>query len=148
MYLTNLYIETRIRGLRRTVGWYGYVLECIDGKGIPHTATAYEQVSGVTPNQLALTAFCAALDRLKDNTEVIVYTESQYLKECYTRNLKDWEANGWRLANGEPVKNLELWQQAERKSRYKAVAFADTSQHSYKQVMQYELKERSTGHVF
>ena len=62
MKLVNLYIEHNLRGFKSTAGWYGYVLECKTSDGETATRDGFAALTGVTPNQAVLTAFCAALD--------------------------------------------------------------------------------------
>lgn len=40
-----------------------------------------------------------------------VYSDSMYVINTYTRDIKNWEANEWKKANGKPVENLELIQE-------------------------------------
>ena len=43
------------------------------------------------------------------NIKLIVYTDSQYLKNGINSWIKSWKKNGWRTANRDPVKNQDLW---------------------------------------
>jgi ribonuclease HI len=73
-----------------------------------------EQSSGVlytTNNQMELTAVIVALRTcLTVNPEnIIVNTDSQYVKNGITKWVHNWKINGWKTANKKPVKNMELW---------------------------------------
>ena len=47
---------------------------------------------------------------LNSPCEVIVRTDSQYLRNAFTQNwLTNWQRNGWRTASKKPVKNQDLW---------------------------------------
>lgn len=63
-----------------------------------------------TNNRMELMAAIAALEALKRPCQVDVHTDSQYLRQGITGWIKGWKRNGWRTANKEPVKNVDLWQ--------------------------------------
>ena len=91
MYQINMYLETSIRGVRATTGWYGYILEYIDKLGNPHIIEDYDREIDITPNQLGLMVFLEALDRVNKDSEITVYSDSAYLRSGYTRYLQDWK---------------------------------------------------------
>jgi ribonuclease HI len=64
-----------------------------------------------TNNRMELTAVIQALTQLKQRCVVIVYTDSQYVRQGITSWIHGWKARGWRTADKQPVKNVELWQQ-------------------------------------
>lgn len=63
-----------------------------------------------TNNQMELTAAIEGLNALKAKSEVVLYTDSVYVKDGITKWIHNWKKNGWRTANRKPVKNAELWQ--------------------------------------
>ncbi len=142
MYQINMYIETSIRGVKKTIGWYGYLLEWLDSTGTPHTVSHFQYEIGVTPNMLSLTAFCAALDRLTKDSEITVFTDNLYLREGYTRYLPVWKENGWKTAHKYPIKNRQSWQQIAEKTKRHTIIFHSGSSHSYKDWMLREIQER------
>lgn len=67
-----------------------------------------------TNNRMELTAALQALMRLKNPCSVHLRTDSQYLANCFKQGwIAKWKKNGWRTANGEPVKNQDIWEQLE-----------------------------------
>jgi ribonuclease HI len=42
---------------------------------------------------------------------VTLHLDSQYVRKGITEWLAGWKAKGWRTASGQPVKNVDLWQQ-------------------------------------
>jgi ribonuclease HI len=65
-----------------------------------------------TNNQMELAAVIAALHALKSTRiPVKLYVDSQYVHDGATRWLKGWRKNNWKTSNGDPVKNVELWQE-------------------------------------
>ena len=66
-----------------------------------------------TNNRMELMAAIAALESLRRPVQVILVTDSQYLRKGITEWLPAWKARGWRTADKKPVKNQDLWQRLE-----------------------------------
>ena len=65
-----------------------------------------------TNNRMELTAAIMALEELKNPSDVELITDSQYLKNAFTKGwLKNWLRNGWKSSNKKPVKNIDLWKE-------------------------------------
>ncbi len=64
-----------------------------------------------TNNRMELTAVIQALASLKVRCQVTIFTDSQYVRQGITSWIHGWKARGWRTADKQPVKNIELWQQ-------------------------------------
>ncbi|HLY00728.1 MAG TPA: ribonuclease HI [Roseiarcus sp.] len=62
-----------------------------------------------TNNRMELTAAIQALESLNRPSEVILHTDSQYLRGVVTDWIAGWKTNGWRTAAKKPVKNEDLW---------------------------------------
>jgi|TARA_B100001093_G_scaffold504610_1_gene560697 ribonuclease HI len=62
-----------------------------------------------TNNRMELKAPIMALKKIKSNSEIIIYTDSTYVKNGITEWIKKWEKNGWKNASKKPVKNKDLW---------------------------------------
>lgn len=62
-----------------------------------------------TNNRMELMAAISALEALKKPCFVDIHTDSQYLRNGITSWIDRWKRNGWRTAEGKPVKNAELW---------------------------------------
>lgn len=53
-----------------------------------------------------------AIKTLNDHENMVVYSDSAYLVNCYKEKwYQRWMMNGWVTASHEPVKNKEIWQQ-------------------------------------
>ena len=77
-------------------------------QGRTKTASGFE--AGTTNNRMELTAAVRALEALKEPCSVTLVTDSEYLKKAFTDGwLRRWQANGWRTASRQPVKNQDLW---------------------------------------
>ena len=66
--------------------------------------------SATTNNRMELTAVIEALKALKRPCAVTLYLDSQYVRQGITQWIHGWKAKGWRTADKQPVKNIDLWQ--------------------------------------
>ena len=62
-----------------------------------------------TNNRMELMAPIMALNKIKKSSEIIIYTDSKYVKDGITEWIKKWKLNNWKSANKKPVKNKDLW---------------------------------------
>ena len=62
-----------------------------------------------TNNIMELTAVIKALESLNRKCEIVVTTDSNYVKNGITDLINKWKINGWKTANKKPVKNKNLW---------------------------------------
>jgi ribonuclease HI len=62
-----------------------------------------------TNNRMELTAAAEALTALTRPCNVILHTDSEYLKNGITRWHTGWVRKNWRSSTGDPVKNMDLW---------------------------------------
>jgi ribonuclease HI len=63
-----------------------------------------------TNNRMEMTAVIEALNALNGSRNVIVHTDSKYVKDGITTWLANWKQRGWKTAGKKPVKNQDLWQ--------------------------------------
>lgn len=85
----------------------GAVIVC-GGKKV---ATLHHKGGFSTNNRMELYAVIMAVDYLPTDEPVTIYTDSQYVKNGLNSWLAGWVRKGWRKANGEKVKNRDLWEQ-------------------------------------
>ncbi|MGA3016831.1 MAG: ribonuclease HI [Bryobacteraceae bacterium] len=62
-----------------------------------------------TNNRMEITAAIEALRSLKENCEIEVVTDSEYLKKGITEWIHGWKRKGWLTAAKKPVINQDLW---------------------------------------
>ena len=67
-----------------------------------------------TNNRMELTAIIQGLAALKRPCAVVIYTDSQYVKNGMEKWIHGWKKNGWKTASKQPVKNEDLWQPLDR----------------------------------
>jgi len=70
-----------------------------------------------TNNRMELTAAIRGLEALKRRCQIIVYTDSEYVRRGIDEWLANWKQRGWKTAAKKPVKNEDLWRQLDEVSR-------------------------------
>lgn len=66
-----------------------------------------------TNNRMELQAAIAGLEFLSHSPQkdsVILFTDSEYVKNGITKWITSWKRKGWRTSQGRPVLNRDLWQ--------------------------------------
>ncbi|MEL7293303.1 MAG: ribonuclease HI [Pseudomonadota bacterium] len=63
-----------------------------------------------TNNRMEMMATIVALKTLKEPCNVILTTDSQYVRQGITQWIHNWKKRGWKTADKKPVKNADLWQ--------------------------------------
>jgi ribonuclease HI len=100
-----IYTDGACKGNPGPGGW-GALLE-YDGRrkelfgGEPHT----------TNNRMELVAVIRALEALTRESDVAIYTDSQYVKNGIEAWIHGWKRNGWKTSDKKPVKNEDLWRE-------------------------------------
>ena len=62
-----------------------------------------------TNNKMELTAAIKALEYFKVKKDLIIYTDSKYVKDGIESWIINWKKNGWKTSTKKIVKNKELW---------------------------------------
>jgi ribonuclease HI len=62
-----------------------------------------------TNNRMELMAAIEALRSLKEDCEIEVVTDSEYVKKGITEWIHGWKRKGWMTAAKKPVVNQDLW---------------------------------------
>ncbi len=63
-----------------------------------------------TNNRMELMAAIEGLKALSRPCDVVLTTDSQYVKQGINQWLAGWKRNGWKTAAKQEVKNKDLWQ--------------------------------------
>ncbi len=91
-------------------GGWGAILIAREGG----TVLRERELSGGEPrttnNRMELMAAIAALEALDRPAAITLVTDSAYVKNGVSQWIHAWKRNGWRTADGKPVKNADLWQ--------------------------------------
>jgi len=62
-----------------------------------------------TNNIMELTAVIQSLKSVKKSCEIVITTDSNYVKNGITKWIHNWKKNDWKTANKQIVKNKEYW---------------------------------------
>ncbi|MCB1737176.1 MAG: ribonuclease HI [Gammaproteobacteria bacterium] len=105
MSVVEIYTDGACRGNPGPGGW-GALLIYGDHEGELHGGE-----SVTTNNRMELTAAIRALESLKRPCQVVLHTDSQYVRQGITEWMTNWKKRGWMTAARKPVKNADLWRE-------------------------------------
>ena len=101
--MINIYTDGACSGNPGIGGWGVVILdnnkEILLNGGDQHT----------TNNKMELTAAIKALEYFEIKKELIIYTDSKYVKDGIESWITNWKKNGWKTSTKKIVKNKELW---------------------------------------
>ena len=107
MYQIDLYTDGACSGNPGPGGWAA-ILVC-EELGLEKELSGGE--AETTNNRMELLGAIHGLEAIKKPAEVTLHTDSQYLMNAFTKHWVDnWQKNGWKNAQKQPVKNQELWE--------------------------------------
>ena len=99
----EIYTDGACKGNDGPGGW-GAVL--LSG---PHRKELYGGTPTSTNNRMELTAVIEALNALKGPSDVVLFTDSEYVRKGITEWIHNWKKRAWTTADKRPVKNTDLW---------------------------------------
>ena len=103
----NIYTDGSCLGNPGIGGW-GFIIVCADGN-IYKWGNSEKQT---TNNEMEMTAVikCIEFCKLKKiENDLIIHTDSNYVKMGITKWIQSWKKNDWKNSKKEIVKNIELW---------------------------------------
>ena len=83
-----------------------------------------------TNNRMELLAAIMSLKKIKSNSEVVIFTDSTYVKNGITEWVKNWKKNGWKNSNKKAVKNKDLWVKLDKLCESNSVSWKWVKGHS------------------
>ena len=83
-----------------------------------------------TNNRMELLAAIMSLKKIKINSEVVIFTDSIYVKNGITEWMKNWKKNGWKNSSKKPVKNKDLWVKLDKLCEANSVSWKWVKGHS------------------
>ena len=93
-----------------------------------------KEINGFTQNTtnniMELTAVIEALRSLTRPCDIIITTDSNYVKDGITEWIHQWKEKEWITANKKPVKNKELWQELEEETHRHEIKWEWVKGHS------------------
>lgn len=142
----NIYIESSVKGPRRSNGVVGFVLEEESHKD--KTLTQFGKVENVTANQAVLLALIHALRRIKTGTDITIWTDSFYIQSALVHGwLEEWSENGWKTARGKEICNEKEWKQIKELMGDVEPEFEVGAQHPFKNYLKSEVERRAKRYV-
>ena len=99
-----IYADGACRGNPGPGGWGAWL------KSGEHEKEIFGGDKLTTNNKMELMAVIQALAALTKPSQVVVYTDSSYVKDGISKWIHAWKQRGWTTADKKPVKNVELWQ--------------------------------------
>jgi ribonuclease HI len=79
---------------------------------------------------MELLATIRSLEALKRACNVIITTDSKYVKQGITEWIAEWKRRGWQTSAKRPVKNKDLWQALDSLCQFHNVHWEWTKGHS------------------
>jgi len=105
----KIYTDGACSGNPGPGGWGAVILDQDDKQ---------KNISGseknTTNNRMELLAAIMSLKKIKTNSEVVIFTDSTYVKNGITEWMKNWKKNGWKNSSKKPVKNKDLWEKLDK----------------------------------
>ena len=63
-----------------------------------------------TNNRMELMGAIMALEGLSEPCQIVLHTDSQYVRQGITEWMANWVRRNWKTSGGDPVKNRDLWE--------------------------------------
>ena len=101
--MIKVYTDGACKGNPGQGGWGALILENDSSREI------YGGESNTTNNRMELMAVIRALESLKEQKDIIVFTDSTYVQKGISEWIINWKRNGWKSSNKKTVKNKDLW---------------------------------------
>lgn len=112
-------------------GGYGVVMQFVDSEGRLHERELSQGYERTTNNRMELLGVIVALEALKRPCSVVLQTDSQYVVNAFNQHwIEGWLKRGWKNANKQPVKNVDLWKRLLRAKEPHAVEFVWVKGHA------------------
>jgi ribonuclease HI len=120
----RVYTDGACRGNPGPGGW-GLRIRWPDGRFREYGGAA----DPTTNNRMELKAVIEALRLTRDEEDVLVIMDSEYVRQGITSWLASWKARGWVTTTKKPVLNQDLWKELDRLLR-PHVSFGYTAGHA------------------
>jgi ribonuclease HI len=115
--------------MQRSPGGWAYILRALRNGEVVAYKEGHGGLEDTTNNRAELTSVIEGLLAIKRQAAVRVFSDSEYVCHGATRWLAEWQRNGWRTRDGDPVSNMDLWQQIAGGLRIHAVSFTWVAGH-------------------
>ena len=99
-----IYTDGACKGNPGEGGW-GVCI--ITNNSVKKDLFGYEE--NTTNNRMELTAAIESLNFFKESKELVIFTDSNYVKQGITNWIVSWKRNNWSNKQKKPIKNIDLW---------------------------------------
>lgn len=106
--MIEIYTDGACRGNPGPGGW-GALLRA--GK---HEKELWGGEHHTTNNRMEMTAVIESLKAMKRPSDIVLTTDSQYVRKGITEWIEGWKRKNWQTAARKPVKNADLWKEIDR----------------------------------
>tara|TARA_B100000035_G_C21037010_1_gene571598 strand:+ start:9129 stop:9560 length:432 start_codon:yes stop_codon:yes gene_type:complete len=101
--MIKVYTDGACKGNPGQGGWGALICEKDTRREI------YGGEGNTTNNRMELMAVIRALESLKEQNDITVFTDSIYVQKGISEWIMNWKRNGWKSSNKKSVKNKDLW---------------------------------------
>ena len=98
-----IYTDGACKGNPGEGGW-GAILEFTD-----EINKIYGYQENTTNNRMEIVAAIEAIKLVKEESDIIIYTDSKYLMNGINTWIHSWKKNNWKTSGNKNVKNVDLW---------------------------------------
>ena len=98
-----IYTDGACKGNPGEGGW-GAILEFTD-----ETNKIYGYQENTTNNRMEIVAAIEAIKLVKEESDIVIYTDSKYLMNGINIWIHSWKKNNWKTSGNKNVKNVDLW---------------------------------------
>lgn len=122
--IVHIYTDGGCRGNPGIGGW-GAVLQYGNSE-----KELYGFEEDTTNNRMELMAAIRALEILTRSSNIILTTDSQYVRQGILEWMDGWKKRGWKTAARKPVKNQDLWQRLDEATKKHEIKWEWVKGHS------------------
>lgn len=95
-----------------------------------HEKSLFGGEPNTTNNRMELMAAIEGLAALTRPMSVVLTIDSQYVRKGITEWISGWKRKQWKTANGQPVKNQDLWQRLDALTQQHTIQWKWVKGHS------------------
>jgi len=122
--IVEIFTDGACRGNPGPGGWGALLRFSGQEKGI------WGGEADTTNNRMELSAAIEGLKQLKEGCEVVLTTDSQYVRKGITEWMVNWKKRNWQTAAKKPVKNADLWRALDEQAQRHQVDWRWVKGHS------------------
>lgn len=121
---TSIFTDGSSRGNPGNGGWGVVVCAEVGPRGGPTSVREFGGFeANTTNNRMELRAAIEGLRDVGDTTRVVIYSDSRYVINGFTKWIKGWKKNGWKTKTKDDVSNRDLWEELEGVAKGKEISW-------------------------